>query len=113
MTYFPAVQLGLPYLPAKQLRVTYLPALHLEVTYLPAKQSILDAIEHLFAKYLEMRPLFLVPALPMKDEWKIKPYLGVLPRVFKALKIDVTRNQIWVYKPEFDQIKQVLLAVTH
>jgi len=28
-----------------------------------------EAIEHLFARYREIRPLFLAPALPMKDEW--------------------------------------------
>jgi hypothetical protein len=44
-----------------------------------------DAIEHLLARYREIRPLFLVLALPMKEEWKIKPYLGVFPLVFKAL----------------------------
>lgn len=33
-----------------------------------------------------MRPLFLAAARPMKVEWKIKPYLGVLPRVFRALQ---------------------------
>jgi len=43
------------------------------------KQSILDAIEHLFARKREIRPLFLEPALPMNDEWNISPYLGVLP----------------------------------
>ena len=41
---------------------------------------------HLLAKYLEIRPLFLCLALPMKEEWKINPYLGVLPLVFSALK---------------------------
>lgn len=30
--------------------------------------------------------MFLAAARPMKVEWKIKPYLGVLPRVFKALQ---------------------------
>ena len=49
----------------------------------------------------------------MKDEWKIKPYLGVLPRVFKALKIDVTKNHIWLQRCEFDKIKQEVLAVTN
>jgi len=29
--------------------------------------------------------LFLACALPMNEEWKIKPYFGVLPLVFKAL----------------------------
>lgn len=32
-----------------------------------------------------MRPLLRCLARPMKDEWKIRPYLGVLPRVFSAL----------------------------
>ena len=41
---------------------------------------------HLFARYLEMRPLFLCLALPIKDEWKMSPYLGVLPLVLSALK---------------------------
>lgn len=53
---------------------------------LPEKQSILEAMEHLFAKYLEMRPLFLVPARPMNDEWKMRPYLGVFPFFFSALR---------------------------
>ena len=46
----------------------------------------LEAMLHLLAKYLEMRPLFLCLALPMKEEWKMSPYLGVLPLVFRALK---------------------------
>ena len=50
------------------------------------KESILAAIAHLLARYLEIRPLFFYPALPMKVELKINPYLGVLPLVFKALK---------------------------
>jgi hypothetical protein len=49
------------------------------------KQSILEAMEHLFAKYLEILPLFLVPARPIKVEWNNNPYFGVFPRVFKAL----------------------------
>lgn len=44
-----------------------------------------EAMVHLFARYLEMRPLFLAAARPMKVEWKMSPYLGVLPRVFRAL----------------------------
>ena len=44
-------------------------------------------MEHLLARYLEMRPLFLAPARPMKVEWKIKPYLGVFPLVLRALKV--------------------------
>lgn len=54
---------------------------------LPEKQSIRDAMEHLFARYREIRPLFFVLALPMNEEWKIKPYLGVFPFVFNALHI--------------------------
>jgi len=50
------------------------------------KQSILDAMEHLLARYLEMRPLFFAPAFPMNEEWKMRPYLGVFPRVLRALK---------------------------
>jgi len=33
-----------------------------------------------------MRPLLRADARPIKDEWKIKPYFGVFPRVFSALK---------------------------
>lgn len=44
------------------------------------------AIEHLFARYLDIRPLFRAFALPMNEEWNISPYLGVLPLVFKARK---------------------------
>lgn len=55
------------------------------VGHSPEKQSIREAIVHLFAKYLEMRPLFLAAARPMKVEWKMRPYLGVFPRVFRAL----------------------------
>merc|ERR1712079_342854 len=50
------------------------------------KQSILDAMVHLFAKNREIRPLFFAAALPIKEEWKIRPYLGVLPFFFKARK---------------------------
>ena len=32
-----------------------------------------------------MRPLLRCLARPMKELWKIRPYLGVLPRVFSAL----------------------------
>ena len=38
-----------------------------------------------FARYREMRTLFLAAARPMKVEWKMSPYFGVLPLVFKAL----------------------------
>ena len=50
------------------------------------KQSILLAMLRLLAKYLEILPLFRAFALPMKELWKIKPYLGVLPLVFNARK---------------------------
>lgn len=52
---------------------------------IPEKQSIREAILHLFARYREMRPLFLAAARPMKVEWKMSPYFGVLPLVFRAL----------------------------
>ena len=55
------------------------------VAAVPVKQSILEAIEHLLARKRDILPLFLVPARPMKDEWNINPYLGVLLRVFNAL----------------------------
>ena len=32
-------------------------------------EAYLEAIEHLFAKYLEIRPLFFCLARPMKEEW--------------------------------------------
>ncbi len=32
-----------------------------------------------------MRPLLRCLARPMNDEWKMSPYLGVLPLVFSAL----------------------------
>lgn len=52
---------------------------------IPEKQSIREAILHLFARYREMRPLFLAAARPMKVEWNMSPYFGVLPLVFRAL----------------------------
>lgn len=52
----------------------------------PEKQSMREAMVHLLARYLEMRPLFFAPARPMKVEWKMSPYLGVFPRVFRALR---------------------------
>jgi hypothetical protein len=45
-----------------------------------------DAIEHLFARYLAILPLFLVDARPIKDEWNMRPYFGVFPRVLRALQ---------------------------
>jgi hypothetical protein len=50
-----------------------------------ANMSSLDAIAHLLARYLDILPLFLREALPIKVELKMIPYLGVLPFVFKAL----------------------------
>ena len=38
-----------------------------------------------------MRPLLRCFARPMKEEWKIRPYLGVLPRVFRALRQQPSR----------------------
>jgi hypothetical protein len=52
-------------------------------------------MEHLLAKYLEMRPLFLIPARPMKVEWKSKPYFGVLLRVFRALTQNKQDYEKW------------------
>lgn len=49
-------------------------------------------MEHLLAKKREIRPLSLAPALPINEEWKIRPYFGVLPRVFKALKLKKKRK---------------------
>ena len=51
----------------------------------PEKQSILLASVHLLARFLEILPLFLAAARPMNVEWKMRPYLGVLPLVFNAL----------------------------
>lgn len=51
----------------------------------PEKQSMREAMVHLLARYREMRPLFLAAARPMKVEWKMRPYLGVFPRVLRAL----------------------------
>lgn len=60
--------------------------LKLILSWVPAKQSILEAMEHLFARYLETRPLFFAPARPINEEWKIRPYFGVFPFFFKALE---------------------------
>lgn len=59
----------------------------------PEKQSMREAMVHLLARYLEMRPLFFAPARPMKVEWKMSPYLGVLPRVFRALRKETPFSQ--------------------
>ena len=50
----------------------------------PPAQSVSTVIMRTPAPYRETRPLFLVPARPMKDEWKMRPYLGVLPLDFSA-----------------------------
>lgn len=55
----------------------------------------LEAMLHLLARYLEMRPLFFCFALPMKEEWKMRPYLGVLPFVLRALKSAFSAPRIW------------------
>ena len=46
--------------------------------------SILLAMLHLLASYLMFLPLFFAPALPMKELWKMRPYLGSLLQVFRA-----------------------------
>ena len=38
-----------------------------------------------------MRPLLRCLARPMKEEWKIRPYLGVLPLVLSALQEPVRK----------------------
>lgn len=63
----------------------------------PEKQSIREAIVHLFARYLEILPLFLAAARPMKVEWKMRPYFGVLPRVFRALCENTTHFTFRMY----------------
>lgn len=35
---------------------------------IPEKLSTLEAMEHLFARYLDIRPLFFAPARPIKVE---------------------------------------------
>lgn len=35
-----------------------------------------------------MRPLLRCLARPMKEEWKMRPYLGVLPLVLSALRAE-------------------------
>lgn len=50
-------------------------------------------MEHLFARYRAILPLFLVDARPIKDEWNMRPYLGVLPRVFRALQLNGESNR--------------------
>lgn len=57
--------------------------------------SMRVAMEHLLAKYREMRPLLRCLARPMKEEWKMSPYLGVLPFVFSALNSAFSAPRIW------------------
>mmetsp|Transcript_25193 Transcript_25193/g.57157 ORF Transcript_25193/g.57157 Transcript_25193/m.57157 type:complete len:285 (+) Transcript_25193:516-1370(+) len=54
-----------------------------------------EANEHLFARYREMRPLFFCCARPMKVEWNIRPYFGVLPLVLSARKSAFSAPRIW------------------
>ena len=49
-------------------------------------------MEHLLARYLEIRPLFFAPALPMNVEWNIRPYFGVFPLVLSALEKERERE---------------------
>ena len=51
------------------------------------KQSIVRQYCICLPGYQKMRPLLLAAARPMKAEWKMRPYFGVLPLVFKALEI--------------------------
>jgi hypothetical protein len=51
---------------------------------------------HLFARYLEILPLFFKPALPMKVLLKIRPYFGVFPLVLRALKRAFSAPRIWI-----------------
>ena len=60
------------------------------------KQSTLEAMAHLLARYLEILPLFFYYALPINVELKIKPYLGVFPLVFNALKSAFSAPRIWI-----------------
>ena len=50
------------------------------------KQPTCRAKLHLLARHQEMRSLFLAAAQPMKVEWKMSLYFGVLALVFKALE---------------------------
>ena len=72
-------------------RRTAAPHLVLEVSlqiyrWVTQNQSVHEAILDLFARYWKMQPLFLAAAQPMKVEWKISPYFGVLALVFKAVE---------------------------
>ena len=50
------------------------------------QRMIHETILNLFARYWEMWPLLLAAAQPMKVEWKMSLYFGVLALVFKALE---------------------------
>ena len=39
--------------------------------------------------------MFFWEARPIKDEWKMRPYLGVLPRVLRARKRAFSAPRIW------------------
>ena len=64
------------------------------------KQSVYKVIQHLFARYWEMRPLLSMAAWPINVEWKMRTYFGVLSVVFGALE---TWSLSWVqgstYRP--------------
>lgn len=60
------------------------------------KESSLAAIAHLLAKYLDILPLFFYPALPIKVELNINPYLGVLPLVLRALNKAFSAPNIYI-----------------
>ena len=52
---------------------------------LPENESILEANDALLARKREILHLCFTDALPMNEEWKMSPYLGVLLRVLSAL----------------------------
>lgn len=60
-------------------------------TGISEKQSILDAKEHLLARYRLILPLFFAEALPINVEWNSNPYLGVLPNI--NIKIAQNRSE--------------------
>lgn len=57
--------------------------------------SMRVAMLHLFARYREMRPLLRCFARPIKVEWKMRPYLGVLPLVLSARNSAFSAPRIW------------------
>ena len=62
-------------------------------------------MEHLFARYREIRPLFFVPARPIYVEWKMRPYFGVLVRVFKALQANTKKQMKQMTYKRLNSIK--------